>query len=751
MKYYLWALLISISCFPVFAKVVRYELNVTREKVNLSGKKPVDFALLVNHSIPAPTLEFTEGDEAEIVLKNDSDEDEISVHWHGILLDPYMDGVPYVNTPPIYPGKSYTFKFKLRQHGTYWYHSHTNVQEQKGVYGAIIIHPKERKIKYDRDIVAVLSDWSDENPTQILKNLRKDGEYYLYKKRTIRSLWGAYKAKSLGNYFYNEMTRMGGMDYSDVGYDAFLINGKNSSEISDLRPGEKVRIRIINAAASSYFYVSMGKDPMNVISADGVDIKPALAEEILIGMAETYDLLYEVPKDKSFELKATSQDGTGEGSIWIGQGEKVSASIKPKPDLYAKMYMGGFWDNLKYTGSFTKPVMSGMDHSQMGHMDHEMDSAGTTEIDKSTMDHSKMSHSQMDDSTMDHSTMDQSKLDQSKLDQSKLDQSKMDHSKMDNESSDIIKTLTVDKIESEEPTNFSKSLLKHDVKFVLDGDMERYIWLINGKAISEDRTISINENEVVRFTFVNNSMMHHPMHLHGHFFRVITKKGEKSPMKHTVDVPPHSSRTIEFYSNEPGEWMLHCHNLYHLKTGMARVVKYSSFTPKKEIQHWQKHDPHMHDHTYYTGRLEAATNHAQGELFLRKTWDEIELRAETREDFNWEGEGDLFYKRWLNKYTHLIAGGTLVDREAAGVVGFGYILPFLLDTHTIIDHKGRIRLNLEKRFQWTEYIYTDAEFTFRQKQDSEFEVSLMYQKQWDWSAGLMFTEHSAGLGFEYKF
>lgn len=714
MKAILMSALFLFFAPGAWAKLVRYELSVTREKVNLSGKKSVDFALLVNHSIPAPTLEFTEGDEAEIVLKNDSDEDEISVHWHGILLDPYMDGVPYVNTPPIYPGKSFTFRFKLRQHGTYWYHSHTNVQEQKGVYGAIIIHPKEKKIKYDKDVVAVLSDWSDENATQILENLHKDGEYYLYKKGTMRSLWGAYKAKSLGNFFYNEMTRMGGMDYSDVGYDAFLINGKRSSDLSDLRPGEKVRIRLINAAASSYFNVTMGNGPMKVIATDGTDVTPLKAEEILIGMAETYDLLYEVPADKKVELKATSQDGTGHASLWLGQGEMVTAPMKPRPDLYAKMYMGTFWDNLKYTGSFTKSSMSGMDHSQMDHgAPGEMESAGTTHADK-TMDHSHMHHANMDQEN-------------------------------------VIKTLTVDKIEAQNPTSFASTIPRHDVKLVLDGDMERYIWLINGKAIFQDRTINIKANEVVRFTFVNNSMMHHPFHLHGHFFRVVTGKGEKSPMKHTVDVPPHGSRTIEFYSDEPGEWMLHCHNLYHLKAGMARVVKYYSFTPNSEMKHWQKHDPHMHDHVYYRGTLEASTNHSQAQLNLMNTWNELELRTELRNDFGWQGEGDAFYKRWMNKYTALIIGGTFVKSYGAAVGGLGFKLPFRFDTHTLIDHQGRVRLDLTKRFQWTDTIFTDADFTFRQKQPSEFEITLMYQNNWSWAAGLMFTEHSAGVGAHYNF
>lgn len=675
------------------AKIVRYELTATKEKINLSGKKSVDFALMINGSIPAPVLEFTEGDLAEIILKNELRDDELSIHWHGILLDPYMDGVPYVNTPPIFPGKSFTFRFQVRQHGTYWYHSHTNIQEQKGLYGGIVIHPKKPEIKADKDLVIIISDWSDENPAQILKNLKKDGEYYLYKKGTMRSLWGAYKAKSLANFFYNEMTRMGGMDFSDVGYDAFLINGKKKSQIIDFKNGERVRLRLINAGASSYFTVSLGNSPLEVIAADGVDVKPVLANEILIGMAETYDVLFEIPKDTSTELRATSQDGTGYTSIWLGQGQRESAPNKKRPDLYKKMYMGTFWDNLKSTGSFTTSAISHMDHSQM-----EMDS----------MDHSHMDHSP-------------------------------------------ISTLTVNDLESQTLTALKSTIPQHDVKLILDGDMERYVWLINGKAIFQDRTITIKENEVIRFTFENNSMMHHPMHLHGHFFRVLNNKGDHSPLKHTVDVPPHSSRTIEFYSNEPGEWMLHCHNLYHLKTGMARVVKYSDFTPVKEIQRWQKEDPHLHDHIYHRGRLEASTIHSQAQLNLINTWNELELRTELRNDFGWQGEADIFYKRWINKYGAIIFGGTLVQRYGAAVAGINFKLPFRFETNTLIDQKGRLRFDFQKRIQWTDTIFTDADFTFRQKQPSEFEVSLMYQKYWDWSAGLMFTEKSAGVGLQYNF
>ncbi|HXH29253.1 MAG TPA: multicopper oxidase domain-containing protein [Bacteriovoracaceae bacterium] len=701
MKYYLFifSILALTTSFRTYAKIVKYELNATKESIDLSGKKKVDFALLLNGGIPAPTLEFTEGDTAVIKVTNKIPGEEMSIHWHGLLLDPYMDGVPYVNTPPIHSGESFTFEFKIRQHGTYWYHSHTGVQEQKGIYGAFLIHPKDKKIKYDKDLVLVLSDWTDENPNQVISNLRKDGDYYTYKKDSMRSFYGAIKAKSFKNYLYNDWTRMGAMDLSDVGYDAFLINGKKDHQALEAHPGEKIRLRIINAAASSYFYLNLANTPMNVISTDGVDIKPVLAYEILIGMAETYDVLFEVPSHNNFEFKATAQDVTGSTSAWIGMGDKIPAPLKPKPDFYALM-------------------------------------------DHSTMDHSKMTKAPVDHSKMDHSSMDPTKKAEEPI-----DHSNMSHT----ENKAAIPLLTVNDLEAQNETTLPLNKPTYDVTLNLDGDMERYIWLINGKAIHQDRNLKINQGDVVRFTFVNKSMMHHPMHLHGHFFRVLNKFGKKSPLKHTVDIAPHTTKTIEFYADEPGEWMLHCHNLYHMKTGMARVVSYSTFKVRPDMKQHQKHDPHLHDHLYYRGMLEAATNHFQGEFYFLKTWDELELRAETRNDSQWQIEGDLFYKRWLSRYTHLIAGGTLVEGEGAVVAGFGYLFPYLIETHTIIDQKGRLRLNIERRFQWTKYIYTDAEFTFRQVQVSGFEVSLMYQKQWAWSAGLKFTEDSAGVGLQYQF
>lgn len=677
-----------------FAKTVHYELLIENKPINITGKKEVDFALMVNGGIPAPTLEFNEGDDAEIVVKNGLVSEEVSIHWHGILLPPEEDGVAYVNTPPIFPGKERTFKFKIRQYGTYWYHSHTALQEQKGVYGAFIIHPKKETLSYDKEAIVVLSDWSDENPDQIMCNLRKDGDYYLYKKNTLRSYFGAIEAGGLKTHLSNEWSRMGGMDLSDIGYDAFLINGKSNSQLLDARPGERIRIRIINSAASSYFYVSMGI-PMEVVSADGVDIEPVYAKEILIGMAETYDILFTVPEHKNYELRATVQDLIGYASTWVGNGDKVYSQTKAPLNLYAPMDHGAHSD----------PLSNAKEHS-----DHASASGHEHHV-----------------------------------------------------SQNLIETLTVDKLQSQQSTTLPQGAKVHDLKLVLGGDMARYVWHVNGETIAQDRLLNISKNEIVRFSFVNETMMHHPMHLHGHFFRVINGNGDLSPLKHTVDVPPHSSRTIEFYANEPGQWLLHCHNLYHMKTGMARIVRYTDYKLTPDMVQNEKHDPHLHEHIYTHSRLEMSTNHAHAKFRILRTWDEIDLNLEGAsvdgKNFSfskdWELEGDAIYKRWFSNFFHILGGGTLYDEKAYGVIGLGYILPFLLKSSVFVNHKGKFRLDLERHFQWTKYLFSEISYTWRPqwggKRDSEFEITLMYGPNWAWSFGLMLTEKSLGAGVQFQF
>ena len=778
-----------------FAKTVRYELTVRNEKVNLSGKKQVDFALTVNGGIPAPTLEFTEGDDAEILVKNELSSEEVSIHWHGLLLPPDQDGVPYVNTPPIHGGTSYLFKFKIRQNGTYWYHSHTMLQEQKGVYGGIIIHPKKKAIAYDRDAVLVLSDWSDEDADKIIRNLRKDGDYYQYKKDSVRSYVGALgqSSASLKSYLYNEWIRMGGMDLSDVGYDAFLINGKGDAKLTDAKPGEKIRLRIINAGASSYFYVAMGL-PMQVISSDGVDVVPTMANEILIGMAETYDVLFTVPDNRSYEVRATVQDITGFASAWIGSGDKVAAPEKEKPDLYASMDhdMAGM-DHSKMTG-MDHSKMTGMDHSKMTGMDHSK----MTGMDHSAHQGRKAAAGHMNHSghgqaasatappaTVGHSAHTGHGAGAGKTDKkaSSADQPQSGFAqaidwttqsdamlkqnasvrRANNGNSEVVDTLSVDALKALQPTTLPKGAPIRDLKLVLNGDMNRYVWHINGRAINQDRLLYIEKGEVVRITFVNESMMHHPMHLHGHFFRVLNPAGDKSPLKHTVDVAPHMTRVIEFYANEPGQWMLHCHNLYHMDSGMARVVRYQDFKLDEETQAHDKHDPHKHDHLYTYTSLEAASNHARAQFKLMKTWDELDFDVESAQvegenfafDRPWETEGDAYYRRWFGNWLNIFGGASLYDEEGYATVGANYILPFLIDASASVNHEGKFRFDIERRFQWTKSIFTEADFTWRPnwggERDTEFEISLMYGPSWRWSAGFMVTEKRVGVGVQSQF
>lgn len=765
----------------MLAKTVQYELVVRNEKMNLSGKKEVDFALTVNGGIPAPTLEFTEGDDAEILVKNEIQNEEVSIHWHGILLPPEEDGVAYVNTPPIHPGNSRLFKFKIRQNGTYWYHSHTAVQEQKGVYGAFIIHPKKKVIAYDKDAVLVLSDWSDENADQIIRNLRKDGDYYLYKKDSVRSYFGAIQAGGLKSHLSNEWQRMGGMDLSDVGYDAFLINGKRDAQLLTAHPGEKIRLRIINAAASSYFYVGMGV-PMQVIAADGVDIKPVMANELLMGMAETYDVLFIVPEHKNYEIRATVQDVTGFASAWIGMGEKVAAPNKPLPDMYSAMDHGSHGGD-EHSGHGMDSHTGHSQHSEAAtsqdHMGHAGHGNHSTHVGQDgASDKKSESDQQMDHSAHAHHSQqakpkatvtkkivskdgNEGPIDWSTQSDAMLRQNAAP--RVLSSKSAIVETLTVDSLEAIQPTTLPKEAKVHDVKLVLGGDMERYIWHINGKSIHQDRLLLINKGEVVRFTFQNETMMHHPMHFHGHFFRVVNDKGERSPLKHTVDVPPHSSRTIEFYTNEPGQWMLHCHNLYHMKTGMARVVRYNDFKLTTEMAKHDQNDPHLHDHLYKYTSLEAATNHAKAQFRLMRSWDELDLEIESAnvdgKNFSfgeeWETEGELVYRRWFSNFLNVFGGGSLYHEKGYGILGVGYTIPMLIETAVSVNHEGRIRFDAEKRFQWTKNVFSDAEFTWRPNwggnRDTEFEVSLMYGPSWTWAAGLMATEKSIGIGAQIQF
>jgi FtsP/CotA-like multicopper oxidase with cupredoxin domain len=314
----LWACMVLFAPGTmVSAATVEYDLTIARQEVNLTGS-PVQ-AMTVNGQLPGPTLRFTEGDRAVIRVHNQMDV-ETSIHWHGLLLPNAMDGVPFVTQPPIAPGETFTYEFDLRQSGTYWYHSHTALQEQRGLFGAFVITPKSAG-EYDglREHVVVLSDWTDEDADAVLQTLKRGSEWYSIRKGSGQSILGAARVGKLGAYFSRELQRMPPMDIADVYYDRFLLNGAPQQALA-AEPGERIRLRIIDGSASTFFYLEYAGGPMQVISADGLPVQPFDEKRLLIGIAETYDVIVTVPPDGSYELRATAHDSSGHSSLWIGSG-----------------------------------------------------------------------------------------------------------------------------------------------------------------------------------------------------------------------------------------------------------------------------------------------------------------------------------------------------------------------------------------------------------------------------------------------
>ncbi|HUM46331.1 MAG TPA: multicopper oxidase domain-containing protein, partial [Chitinophagales bacterium] len=312
-------------------KTIHYDLYVNDTVVNYSGKKADGIA--INGQIPAPTLEFTEGDTAEIVVHNLMNT-ETSIHWHGIILPNNQDGVPYLTTAPIKAHTTARYSFPIVQNGTYWYHSHTKLQEQSGLYGALIIHKKKKETL--PEFTVLLSDWTNENPQEVLRSLKSANDWYAIKKHATQN-WGEATLKGhFGTKAKQEWLRMLAMDVSDVYYNRFLVNGKTEERAPSFKAGDKVRLRIINGSASTYFWLQFAGSKLQVIASDGIDVVPVEVDRMIIAVAETYDVIVTIPENMSYELKATPEDRTSFTSLWIGDGMKM-----PAPDLPALKYFDG--------------------------------------------------------------------------------------------------------------------------------------------------------------------------------------------------------------------------------------------------------------------------------------------------------------------------------------------------------------------------------------------------------------------------
>ncbi|WP_175414870.1 multicopper oxidase family protein [Nibricoccus aquaticus] len=690
------------------ARIVEYTLDIAETMLSPAGK-PVR-ALTINGAVPGPVLRFREGDVARIHVRNRLAKGETSLHWHGLLLPNLEDGVPYLTTPPIGAGETRTFEFLLKHAGTYWYHSHTGLQEQRGVYGSIVIEPatgasaRADLPRIDREEVVVLSDWTNENPDEVMRTLLRGSDWYAIRKGTAQSLTGAMRAGHLGDFIKREKSRVPPMDVSDVAYDAFLVNGQRRQRMEG-RAGETIRLRVINAAASTYFYLNSATGPLTLVAADGMDVAPIQQNRLLIGMAETYDVLVTVPADGAWEVRATSQDGSGYASLFLGDGaEKPAASLAPLEIYNMNAAMDAVLDELDESGEIT------------------------------------------------------------------------DGEALASEKARPLPPYK--RLKSTRATTLPEGAPVREVTLKLSGDMTRYSWSIDDKRIDEQGTLAVKRGEVLRLVLVNNTMMHHPMHLHGHFFRLLLPgAGDPAfaPLKHTVDVPPMSRRVIEFYANEDRDWLFHCHLLYHMMAGMARVVSYpageemaaaaesGAARPLEESKLAERGSyrpalgEHGHPHTYAWIEGSVQSHLSTGVGTIQRGRDNVNFLWET----GWERvekteyEVEAVYARYFNVRWRAFAGYRLTNMHEArdGVIaGATYRLPYLVDLTGTLQSSGETRVVLEKTIPLTARIGVMARMEYDSVQTFSWMSGLSYTVSKRFSLiGSYDSEYGAGAGVGFRF
>ena len=547
-----------------------FNLTIGEVPVNFTGSDRI--ANAVNGSIPAPTLRWREGDTITLHVKNTLNQTS-SIHWHGILLPANMDGVPGLSFKGIPPNTTFTYTFKVKQTGTYWYHSHSGVQEQKGVYGAIIVEPRNAVRRADVDQTVVLSDWTDEDPMRVFAKLKKMGEYYNFNQRTVGDFIRDLEQRGVGptivdRAMWGEM-RMTPTDLADVSAYTYtyLMNGQTPENNYTLtyRPGQKLRLRFVNAAAMTFFDVRIPGLKMTVIEADGQPVEPVTVDEFRIGVAETYDVLIQPKSDMAYTLFAQTMDRTGfaRGTIAPRHGlsEGISAAV-PEPDPRPLLTMADMGHGNMGGG------MTGMEHGSAGHTMQQP--SGMTNSDAScTEEHAAMGHCTLGEAIQSHP--------ESETGNPGVDMQTMTPvAKLDDPGIGLRdngrKVLTYADLHSTfaDPDGREPS---RDIELHLTGHMERYMWSFDGIKFADAEPVRLKYGERVRFTLVNDTMMSHPIHLHGVWSDLEHENGEFGVRKHTIIMPPGSKRSYRVSADALGRWAYHCHLLFHMEAGMFREVR----------------------------------------------------------------------------------------------------------------------------------------------------------------------------------
>ena len=725
----------------VFAqKVVRYDLYVKDTLVHFAGKEKR--AIAVNGQIPMPTLIFTEGDTAEIHVHNQLKE-ETSLHWHGLFLPNKEDGVPNLTQMPIRPNTTHIYRFPIIQNGTHWYHSHSGLQEQIGMYGNFVMlkRPNDPTFRKGIDdlptLPIVLSEWTNLNPENIHRMLHNANDYPGLKKNSVQSYGEAISAGHFKTKLQNEWKRMMAMDVSDVYYEKIFMNGLPSSELksisgNELKGGDKVRLRISNGGASSYFWLTYAGGKITVVANDGNDVEPVEVDRLIIAVSETYDVIVTIPAEKTaYEFLATTEDRTNSASIYIGNGIKQLKSPLPRLKYFEGMKMMN--DMMKMNG--------------------ELDDMGMA-----------MSLNQMDMNVVMYPEI---------TGDAKPKQDDNDPNRYNANALGDIVTLNYAMLKSPSITALPKEAPVKELSFKLSGNMNRYVWSLNNKVVSEADKILIKKGENVRIILYNGSMMRHPMHLHGHDFRLLNGQGQNAPLKNIVDVMPMETDTLEFNANVEGDWFFHCHVLYHMMSGMGRVLSYENQSPNPLIP-----NPKLAQRKLFAddrkihlmAENDIATNGNDGMAMLQNTRWSIgsEWRLGYHDSHGYEAEthiGRYIGKmQWLMPFigfdwryrkfgmdeqeTNLFGQSNSKDQRSLFTMGVNYTLPLLLVGQAEIYQDGNIRFQLmredmpiTKRLRMSFMFNTDKEYmaSFRYIVNKNMGITSHYDSDMGFGAGITFS------------
>ena len=552
------AVAVGVTLLPGLSLAKTYDLTVDKVVIDTGNfqKEGIGY----NGRSPGPVLRFKEGEEVTINVTNNLDES-TSIHWHGLILPFQMDGVPKISFPGIEPGETFTYKFPIVQSGTYWFHSHSGFQEPDGAYGAIVIEPGKRDpFRFDKDYVVQFTDAHPHSGSRILRNLKMSADYYNRQQQTLGDFFAdvrknGFKATVDDRMAWGDM-RMMKTDIEDVQGFTPLINGKGPDQnwTGLFEPKERIRLRLINSSAMTYFDVRIPGLEMTVVAADGNNVQPVTVDELRLGVAETYDVIVRPMDDKAYTIFGASMGRTAYARATLAPREGMVAEIPDmtKPPLLTMADMGMDHGN-----------MAGMDHSNMSGMDHssmkEMDHSKMKNMDHSNM--KGMDHSNM--KGMDHSNM-------AGMEQEK-DSFYAAGSGLVPAAANGGKFLSYADLKAQKPLYEDREATR-EIELRLTGNMERYIWSINGVKYEDADPIILQYGERVRFKFVNETMMTHPMHLHGMWSILDVGAGKWDPVKHTISVAPGTTVYSETEVDAPGQWAFHCHLSFHMDAGMFRKI-----------------------------------------------------------------------------------------------------------------------------------------------------------------------------------